>query len=119
MWTICLIFQGHVASDDSDIRLKYFPKVGEAVEIKKNGEWHLVCYSDIVWDKRAAKVACRQLGYRGGWPQALPSHSLHFNDTQMFLKKVICSGGKVEAHTFFFSLSFNNTDLNFDNKMIV
>lgn len=98
MWTICLIFQGHVASDDSGIRLKYFTYVGEAVEIKQNGNWNLVCYSDrSIWDKREAYVACRQLGYRGGWPQALPSNSLHFNDTQVFLKNFVCSGGKVRA----------------------
>ena len=51
--------------------------------------WVSICYDGDIhqWDKRSVIVACRQLGYNGGWPIMIEGDS---DRTEMHLQDFEC-----------------------------
>lgn len=57
------------------------------LEVLHNGEWGTVC--DDAWDTTDASVACRQMGYTGGYVKSFGAGSAH---QPIWLDNVACNG---------------------------
>merc|ERR1712004_340839 len=63
------------------------------LQIAYNGEWGAVC--DDVYNSNLARVACREMGYLGGYQSSSGIFGIS-STSSVFLDKVLCTGS--EAH---------------------
>ncbi|XP_061193623.1 deleted in malignant brain tumors 1 protein-like [Saccostrea echinata] len=61
------------------------------VEVLVNNRWRPVCSTS--WDRNDAAVACRSLGYLGGFPVSLPT-TVNRRKENWFLNSMYCNGNE-------------------------
>ena len=76
-------------------KIEVFARYCSSVYFCTPPAWLAVCHDGSTdadhqaWDRTAAMVACRQLGYDGGWDEAIPGIT-----TEISVEGVTCSEGK-------------------------
>ena len=70
------------------------------VQVRQGDDWFSICSNKYIWKEKAATLACRQLGFKGGWPYNIEIANRNgTSSTHQYLTGIHCRDRKLKYYT--------------------